>query len=480
VFILKKVRQPNLIEALIPMLVLIITAILDLLYWQSFFIPLIVAIIAAAVVGYFMGYRWNALEKFMASGMKDSINVVMILFIIGTIVGTWMLSGTIPSLVYYGLAAISPKVFIPTVALATGILAIVIGSSLTSIATVGVAFMAIGEGMGFPPALVAGAVISGAFFGDKLSPLSDTTIMTPALTDTDLFSHVRHMMWDTVPAFVLALALYWIVGLQYTVDVATQTNISTFMSALNESFNINLVLLILPLVTVYIMIKRYPAIPSLVLLSLLGGVFAMIFQGSSVTDVVNVITNGFKSQTGVETIDGLLSRGGISAMYWTVTLIIIASILGGILEGTGMFKEIIDRLIQKARTTGSLILTTVISTLAVAFASGSQVLPLVLSGKGFKETFKDRGLDTKNLSRSVEAAGTVGIALVPWGIVAAFASSMLGGISPYSFIPFIFFAFIVPIINVIYGFTGYTIVKKDYPETINQDNKADSEEGISV
>lgn len=468
---MNEVRPVNLPVALLPFLALIGTAILDLLYWRTFYIPMVAAIIVTAIIGYFIGYRWNELESFMVKGAKDSISIVMIMFIIGSIIGTWILSGTIPTLIYYGLIVISPAIFIPTVALTTAVMSMVIGSSITTIATVGVALMAIGQGMGFPPGLVAGAVISGAFFGDKLSPLSDTTIMAPGLADTDLFSHIRHMLWDTIPAFMLSLILFYVVGLTHSVAATDINSINALLSALEQNFNIHLFLLAISLVTIYIMYKRLPAIPSLLLLAVIGGIFAFFFQGSTINEIVLSIANGYSGESGDAAMDSLLNRGGIQSMFFTVTLIIIAMILGGILEGTGIFNRIISVLIQKSRTTGSLILTTVLSTLVVAFASGSQALSIVLPAKGFQKTYKDRGLDTKNLSRCVEAAGTVGITLVPWGIVSIFASGAFGGLSPYTFIPFIFFAFLVPIINVIYGFSGFTIAKKDYSKQTKVTNQ---------
>ncbi|MFZ3591549.1 Na+/H+ antiporter NhaC [Bacillus sp. DJP31] len=479
----KNVREPSLLLAFLPLLVLIVAAIFDLLFWRTYFMPLIFTIIATAVTGMFLGFKWKSLEQFMINGAKDSISIVIIMFLIGTIIGSWMLSGTIPTLIYYGLATLSPSIFIPTVAITTGIMAIVIGSSLTSIATIGVALMAIGQSMGFPPELIAGAIISGAFLGDKLSPLSDTTIMTPAMTDTDLFSHIRHMMWDTIPAFLIALVLYWFVGLKFTPDTVNQAGIAELMSTLQANFNINLILLLLPLITIFIMVKRYPVIPSLLLLSLTGGLFALIFQGSSISEIILAMNSGYSGESGSESLDKLINRGGINSMFFTVALIMIATILGGILEGTGVFRKIIQGLINKARSTGSLVLTTALTTLGIAFASGSQALPIILSGKGFQKAYKERGLDTKNLSRTIEACGTVGVSIVPWGIVAIFVSTVLGGISPYDFIPYIFFAFIVPLVNIFYGYTGISIAKKNYPETIipsNPNNKLNNNQNLDI
>lgn len=463
---MSKDKTLNIYLSILPILTLLIAAFFSVTRWKAgMFVPLLLSIAVTAIIGLIKGFKWSELQIFMSDGVSRALPAVYILFIIGTIVGTWILSGVIPTIIYYGLAIINPKIFIPTVAFVTGILSLTTGSSFTSLATIGVAFMAIGNGMGFPPALVAGAVISGAYLGDKLSPLSDTTNVAPAMVDTDLFSHVRHMMWDTIPAFLISLVLYWVVGLNFSVHAASIEQVNVIMSGLQKVFYISPILLLIPLFTIFLMVKRYPAIPALIAVTALAGISAMVFQGSTLTKVIQVITSGFAAKSGIKAIDSLLSAGGISSMLNTVGLLIFATTLGGILEGTGVFNVLIDSVVKRVRTTGSLILASVISTFLVGFASGAQFLAIILPARAYAKTYKERGLDTKNLSRIVEAAGTVGINLVPWSVPAIFAQGVLG-VSPYAFIPFIFFAFLVPIINVIYGYTGITIARKNYPETI--------------
>ncbi|WP_257350956.1 Na+/H+ antiporter NhaC [Pseudalkalibacillus decolorationis] len=463
------VKRPTFLQALIPLLILTVAAALSIFVWKAgMFVPLFAGVTATAILGVFLGFKWSELEKFLMEGVSRALTSVFILMLIGTIVGTWILSGVIPTLIYYGLSLISPEVFVPTVALATGILSMALGSSFTSIATLGLAFMAVGQSMGFPPALVAGAVISGAFLGDKLSPLSDTTNVAPAMVDTDLFSHVRHMMWDTIPAFLISLILYWFLGLRFTAVTEGIQDVQVVMNALDKTFTIHPLLLILPLFTIIVMVKRWPATPSLMLISFLGGITAVIVQGSTLTEMVVAMTSGYSGETGVKSIDTLLQRGGIISMLNTVGLVIAATALGGILEGTGAFKAITGVFITKVQRTGSLILSTLVSTFVIGFASGAQFLAVILPARSFVQTYKERGLDTKNLSRCVEAAGTVGINLIPWSVPAVFAAGMLN-VSPHQFIPYIFFAFLVPLINAIYGYTGFTIAKKTYDiKTSNQ------------
>ncbi len=379
-----KAKEPGFLLALIPLIVLIGAAAMSIFVWDAgMFIPLIGGIAAACFIGRMLGYSWEDLQRSLSAGVSKALPAVFILFIIGTIIGTWILSGIIPTLIYYGLAVIHPSLFVPLVALITGVVALVLGSSFTSIATVGLAFIAIGQGMDFPLPLVAGAVISGAFFGDKLSPLSDTTNVAPAMVEEGLFAHVRHMLWDTIPAFGLSLLLYWIIGLNYASKTASVEEINAIMRGLGDLFVIHPLLFIVPVITLFLMIKQYPAIPSLILIAVLGGLTAILVQGSNLTAVIQAMTSGYEAESGVAAIDSLLTNGGINSMLNTIGLVIIATALGGVLESTGVFKAIVTAIVARIRSTGSLILSTVLSTFIVAFASGSQFLAIILPARAF-------------------------------------------------------------------------------------------------
>ncbi|WP_034300129.1 Na+/H+ antiporter NhaC [Bacillus cihuensis] len=450
--------------ALLPIVTLMIAGAASIFIWKAgMFIPLIIGIIGTVLVGLKSGFKWDELEKMMVQGVSKAMPAIFILLVIGVIVGTWISSGVIPTMIYYGLTFIHPSFFVPAVALVTAIVAVTLGSSFTSIATIGLAFMVIGEGMGFPPGLIAGAVISGAFFGDKLSPLSDTTNIAPAMADTDLFSHVRHMLWDTIPAFLITLVLYSFFSNGSHYSAGDTGKIDMILSGLQKTFIIHPLLLLLPILTIFLMMKRMPALPTLMLVGLLGGLLTIFIQGQSVTSMVNTMTSGFNAQSGVEEVDSLLNSGGLVSMLNTIGLLTIATALGGLLEGTSVFQTLVRPIISKIKSASSLIATTIISTFIVAFASGAQFLAIILPARTFVQTYKDLKIDTKNLSRCVEAAGTVGITLVPWSVPAVFAANMLG-VSVEQFIPYLFFAFIVPVINVIYGVTGWTITRKDYRE----------------
>ncbi|WP_338449476.1 Na+/H+ antiporter NhaC [Niallia oryzisoli] len=460
-----KKKELTLGMSLIPIIALIGAAALSIFIWKAgMHIPLMIGVIAAAIVSIIAGWTWDDVQRMMVNGVARALPAVFILLIIGIIVGTWIASGVIPTMIYYGLSIIDPSMFVPIVALVTGIISITLGSSFTSIATIGLAFMAIGEGLGFPPGLVAGAVISGAYFGDKLSPLSDTTNIAPAMAETDLFSHVKHMLWDTIPAFIISIVLYWIVSQSATANSGADTKVIDVMkTGLNAVFVIHPLLLLMPILTIILMIKKTPAIPALMGVGILGGVLAMIVQGSSMASVIQIMTNGYHVESGVKELDSLLNNGGLMSMLGTVCLLILATALGGILEETGSFDVLTKKMMSKVRSTGSLISTTILSTFIVAFASGAQFLAIILPARTFVKDYKRMGIDTKNLSRCVEAAGTVGINLVPWGVPAVFAAGILG-VSPGEFIPYAFLAYLVPLINILFGFTSWTITKKNYEQ----------------
>ncbi|EPY06308.1 Na+/H+ antiporter NhaC [Paenibacillus alvei TS-15] len=456
-------RQVSIGLALLPILALMAAGAASISIWKAgMFIPLMIGIIVTVIVGVISGYKWDELQDMMVNGVSKAMPAIFILLVIGMIVGTWISSGVIPTMIYYGLSFIHPSFFVPAVAVVTGIVAITLGSSFTSIATIGLAFMVIGEGMGFSPGLIAGAVISGAFFGDKLSPLSDTTNIAPAMADTDLFSHVRHMLWDTIPAFIIAVALYALVGTRTVEGSVDTANIDMILTGIQNSFIIHPLLLLLPVLTIFLMIKKLPALPTLLFVGIIGGIISIVVQGDTISSIVNTMTNGFHTESGVKAVDSLLNRGGLVSMLNTIGLLTIATALGGLLEGTCIFQALVRPVVSRIKTSSSLIATTIASTFLVAFASGAQFLAIILPTRTFVQTYKDMNIDTKNLSRCVEAAGTVGITLVPWGVPAVFAANMLG-VSAEQFIPYIFFAFLVPLINILYGITGWTIVKKEYP-----------------
>src|SRR5690625_3287760 len=456
-------KLPSIPIALLPILILVVMALVSISFWEiDMLIPLMAAITAAALIAKALGYSWHELEQSMAQGVSRALPAVFILFLIGTIIGTWLEGGLIPTIIYYGLTAISPSIFLPLACLVPAVVSLVLGTSLTTIATVGIAFMAIGEGMGFPAPLVAGAVISGAFFGDKLSPLSDTTNLAAAMGGVKLFDHIRHMLWDTIPALIISAVLYWIIGGSVANSTPNSEQLETLIDGLDSQFVIHPLRLLVPVVAISLILLKMPALPTLLLISLMGAVTALLVQGSSVTDIMQSMASGYSSGTGVEFIDELLSKGGIDSMLSTIALVVAATALGGILEATGVFKVIVGTLISRIKRPGSMVAGSLASGFAVAFASGEQYVSILLPARAFVEPYKKMGLSPLNLTRTAEAVGTVGINLVPWSVPAVFAAGVFG-LDATEFIPYIFFAFLVPLINLIYAYTGFTI-KRVAPE----------------
>ncbi|MFW5787892.1 MAG: Na+/H+ antiporter NhaC family protein, partial [Halanaerobiales bacterium] len=334
--------------ALLPIIVLLLTGAFSVLFWEvGMLVPLISGIITTGIIGIFHDFDWNDLETGLKKGVSSALTPVFILLIVGTIIGTWIASGTIPAMIYFGLKFLNPSVFVPLSALITAIVATTIGTSFTSIATVGVALMAVGNAMGFPAPLTAAAVISGAFFGDKLSPLSDTTNIAPAMAGCTLFEHVGHMLWDTLPAFALSLIIYWAVSLNHIgSSISGAEQINTLIQGLESSFNLTPVLFILPLITIILAVRKTPAIPTLLSMSILGGIFSIIFQGSSLVSVLESFTSGYNSSSGLEMLDSLLSKGGINSMGNTIILLITAAALGGIMQEVGILDSILTKIMS--------------------------------------------------------------------------------------------------------------------------------------
>src|SRR5699024_2403423 len=288
--------------ALSPILILVVMALVSISFWEiDMLIPLMAAITAAALIAKALGYSWHELEQSMAQGVSRALPAVFILFLIGTIIGTWLEAGLIPTIIYSGLTAISPKILLALACLVPAVVSLVLRSSLTAIATVGIAFMAIGEGMGFPAPIVAGAVISGAFFGDKLSPLSDTTNLAAAMGDVKLFAHIRHMLWDTIPALLISALLFVFLGVAFSASSTADTShLEALMGGLDEQFVIQPWLLLVPVLALSLMLFKMPALPTLLLVSLMGAATALLVQGSSVTDILQAMTSGYTSTTGLE------------------------------------------------------------------------------------------------------------------------------------------------------------------------------------
>jgi NhaC family Na+:H+ antiporter len=433
-------------------------------------IALCVGTIAAALVGWKNGQDWKQLESAMVSGITIAIKPIMILFSVGLLIGSWILSGTVPTMIYYSLLMLDPSIFYAASCIICGLIALSIGSSWTVAGTVGIALIGAAAGMGVSIEVTAGAIISGSYFGDKMSPLSETTNLAPAVAGTDLFSHIGHMVWTTFPSIIVALILYTIIG--FNIDSsASADDLTITMRLITENFTIN-PLMLLPIVALLVMArKKMPPIPTILVGALIGIILALVFQSSAILSLAGDTPNlllglfkgvwqtlfdGFVLNSGNATLDDLMTRGGMSSMLNTIWLVLCALMFGAVMEHTGLLQCLVDYALSFVHSTGSLIATTVATCIGANLITSDQYIAIVLPGRMYKMEYQIRNLDPKNLSRTLEDAGTVTSPLVPWNTCGAYMSGTLG-VATFAYLPYCFFNFLCPVLAIIYGFMNIKI-----------------------
>ena len=463
----KEKRQATLFDALIPIACLVLFLGISIFkYGASPHVPLIGGTIIAALVAVCkLGYNWNELEESMFTTIKMAMQAILLIMIIGVLIGTWIISGIVPAMIYWGLEILSPQIFLVATTLICGIVSIATGSSWTTIGTVGVALLGIGQGLGMPAPLVTGAIISGAYFGDKLSPLSDTTNLAPAMAGTTLFEHIKFMLYSTIPALVICLILYAILGLKYVGKDLDMSQINLIRDTLASSFNtLSPVLFIPPIIVIGLVIFKVPAIPGLIAGAILGFVFAIVFQGASIGDIINSAHSGYVSNSGVAAVDDLLSKGGLMSMMSTVSLTICALSLGGILEKTGMLEVLASSILKFAKGTFGVVFATMLTCAMTNTVAGEQYLSIVIPGRMYKDEYRKRGLHPKMLSRALEDSGTLSSALVPWNTCGAYIYGTLG-ISTFAYAPYAFLNIINPLVSLFLIAINFKVAKLS-PEEI--------------
>lgn len=445
--------------ALFPVAFLIVALSVTIgLFKQDPHIAIIIAAAVAAAVAVFHGHPWKEIQDGMVHGITLAMGAILILMIVGMMIGTWIQGGIVPTMIFYGLKVLSPGLFLVATLIICSIVSLGTGSSWSTAGTVGVALIGVGRGLGIPVAMVAGAIVSGAYFGDKMSPLSDTTNLAPAVAGTDLFSHIRHMVYTTVPGYVLSLILYSVIGARFAGGTIDSQNIQTILTTLKSNFFIHPILLLPPVLVIIMVIKKVPPLPALLGGIILGGIFAMAAQSQSLAGVIQAAKSGFVSETGVAMVDDLLTRGGLDYMMNTVALIICALSFGGIMEKTGMLDTLARALLKRVRTTGSLVATTIMSCIGMNIIASDQYMAIVIPGRMYKRAFDERGLHPKNLSRALEDSGTLTSPLIPWNSCGAFMGATLG-VNPLVYLPFAFLNLANPIVSIFYGYTGITMEK---------------------
>lgn len=429
-----------------------------MLFGASPHIPLMVTAAFAALVAIWSGHAWADIEKGILKTIGMGMHAILILMIIGCVIGVWIVSGVVPAMIFYGLKLISPGIFLIATCVICAIVSLATGSSWTTAATVGIALIGVGSGLGIPVNIVAGAIISGAYFGDKMSPLSDTTNLAPAMAGTNLFEHIRHMIYTTGPSMLIACAIYGVLGMNYAGKELDTTSINTMMNALSTNFHISPWLVIPPLLVILMVVLKVPALPGLFGGIVLGAGFAAFFQDAGMAEIIKAAHSGYVSQTGLEGVDSLLSRGGLESMMGTISLILIALSLGGVMESSGMLNAIARKILTYATTTGSTVLATFFTCVFCNLAAGDQYLSIVIPGRIYRDIYHDKGLHPKNLSRCLEDFGTITSPLVPWNTCGAFMATALG-VHPFAYLPYAFLNLINPLVSIIYGYTGITMEK---------------------
>lgn len=405
------------------------------------------------MVGVYAYYRtrdFKRIETAMINGIREAIMPIMILLLIGMLIGVWQMSGTVATILSIGLNTISAEWFLPSVLLITMIVSTFTGSAFTTVGTVGVALFGIGTALDVSPALAAGAIVSGALFGDKMSPLSDTTNFAPAVAGVKLFDHIRFMMGTTVPAFMITLILFTLLGRNG--QTADTTQIAEAQAALNGRFELSWLTLLAPILVAVLAFRRMPVLPTM-LVGMFAGVLTTGFvQGNwSISNWFGVMQAGFKSGVENETIAAVLDRGGLESMLWSVSLVLIALAFGGLLRELGVFQAIVESLLERLKSPGSSVLSVVLSSIGVNLLAGEQYLSILLPGQAFKQGFIDRGIDPRYLSRALEDGGTVINPLIPWGVSGAFFAATLG-VPVLEYAPFAFFLWLSPIFSVLLGY----------------------------
>lgn len=450
-------REPYLWEAILSIVALIVAISLAILrYGVDPQVPILIGVLVAVLIGMRAGYTWKEVETGMLNGITNSLQAIIILSVIGILIGIWILSGVVPTLLYYGLKVMHPKIFLPATLIICSITSLATGSSWGTSGTIGIALIGIGAGLGFPLPIVAGAVLSGAYFGDKMSPLSDTTNLAPAMVGSDLYTHIKHMTYTTGVSIGITLIIEIVLGFMYGGGEADLAAVQQILTGIDAQFSINPLLLIPPLLVMGLAFYRIPAIPGITVGILAAALLGAIFQGNTMADLLSAAYGGYSSQTGVDAVDNLLSKGGFESMMYTVSLIICAMMFGGVMEKTNQLKTVVKVILKKAQTTGSLITATILTAIASNLILCDQYMSIVMTGKMYAQAFKDQNLDPKNLSRAIEDSATVTANLVPWNSGGAYQAATLG-VATIAYLPFNFFCWISPIISMLYGWFNITI-----------------------
>lgn len=445
----KEVRKANFAEALFTFVSLTIIMFISIIkYKESPHIPMLIGVLIASLVALKIGYSWKFIENSMIKGISQAMQSIIILAIIGVLIGIWILAGVVPTMIYYGLMILKPSIFLVATVLITSITSLATGTSWGTAGTMGIALMGIASGLGIPAPLTAGAVLSGAYFGDKMSPLSDTTNLAPAMAGTDVFTHIKAMFKPTLIAYGLTLLIFGFLSIKYKGTSADLSNVDIIAKGLKESFTISPVLLLAPLVVIISIAKKLPAVPGISLGIIIAAILGPIYQGVNFGDILSAGLNGYVSKTGLEAVDKLLTTGGLNNMMSSISLTIIAMMFGGIAEETGILEAIVKKFLYRVQSVVGLVISTILTCFFTNATMPEQYISIVVPGRMFKNEYKDRKIEPRLLSSTLESGGTVTSAMIPWNTCGTYMSTVLG-VSTVHYLPFLFFNLLMPIVQVI-------------------------------
>ncbi len=463
-------RMPTFTESIIPIIAMMVILTIGKGYLGYNTEPLLLMVAAiAGLIAYRVGVTWDEMMDEICQKIAKGMPAILILTSVGALVGTWMAAGTIPMMIYYGVQIVSPTFMLVTAFLITAVVSIVTGTSWGSVATMGVALMGIASTLGVNLAATAGAVIAGSYFGDKISPLSDTTNLAPVAAGSKLYEHIAHMFWTTIPATIISLIVYAVVGLRSSgsTDVSSET-VTTLLKQLDSMYDFN-ILLLLPVVLVLAgSIMKKPTLPVMMASTLLAGIEALIFQSVTLKSVLAatvkgfnvtmIVRPGFDPAAAAPAVLKLLNRGGMIEIMGTTLLVFCAFCFAGIMSRAGCLEVVLQKILGFAKSTGDLIASTVASCITMALCTGNSYLSILIPGEMFREAYKARGLAAKNLSRTLEDAGTVFVPLVPWSAAGAYMTACTG-VETLDYAPWAILCYTGFIIAIFYGYTGIGITK---------------------
>ena len=468
---MNKIKSPTTFQALVPIIFLVILLSINVSIFGddslsgSIQIVLILSSAVASIIAFNLGYSWLDIQKGIIKSINSSLPSILILFLVGSLAGSWLLSGVVPAFIYYGIQILNAKIFLFAACVICIVVSMATGSSWTTSATIGIALIGIGRALDISDGLVAGAILSGAYFGDKMSPLSDTTNLAPAMAGSDLISHIKYLSLTTVPSIIISLVIFILLGFNIS-DSIGLNNAEIISSAIKEKFYISPVLFIVPLTVIILIYNKIKAVPALFVGVILGSVFALIFQSGLVVDVSNSEIISWKAlfsgtmislygsisiNTSNPLVTDLLSSSGMFGMLDTIWLVICAMIFGGVMEKAGFLKQITSIILNKIKSSGSLISSTAGTCIFFNLTASDQYLSIVVPGKMYSSIYKEKGLAPENLSRTLEDGGTVTSVLVPWNTCGAYHASVLN-VATLTYLPFCFFNLISPIMTILFAY----------------------------